>query len=66
MSELINSAVPVRDIQQQLIEAFELYEQALNSGCRCYSDPGGTCPHCGLIERARRKAKAIVGDYTQY
>lgn len=54
----------VESTENQLRDAFESYEKALDVGCECHLDnPGGFCPRCGLIEKARRIATKIIGDY---
>jgi hypothetical protein len=55
---------------QQLKQAFELYEEALDSSCECGLppvNPSGSrpCRYCNRIEKARRIATKIIGEYKQ-
>lgn len=50
---------------EHLKQAFETYEEAFNEGCECYSNPDGGCGHCERIEKARRLATGVIGEYTQ-
>lgn len=51
---------------KKLKESLEYYEKTLDADCECHlANPGGFCPRCGLVEKARRIATKIIGDYEQ-
>lgn len=51
--------------QRDLKKAFELYEKAISSDCNCYKNPDGHCPMCSEIERARKLAEKVIGEFEQ-
>lgn len=56
----------VESITSEVKQAAELYEEALDADCECdKANPGGHCPRCSKIERARSKMTKVIGEYEQ-